>query len=266
MTSMKSQHDRWRVWDLCPDYGDLLYRRAIGDLPEMESSKAVARLVRSWVRGGDSILDVGCGAGHYLRSLLREISAPFSYTGVDATAHYIDLARKAWKEQENARFEIADIYALPFDDAEYDVVISCNLLLHLPSIKIPLQEIVRVSRRNALIRTLVGDRSFRIQEVRNPSRDEGLGDEDEFDEKGEPKNFNYYNIYARSYIEKLLSRMPSVMSYRIIPDRDYDVAQLSADLSQEAVDNTTRLVDGWQVNDYILQPWHFILINVTDKL
>jgi hypothetical protein len=31
---------RGRVWDREIDYGQLLYRRAIGELPEMESAKA----------------------------------------------------------------------------------------------------------------------------------------------------------------------------------------------------------------------------------
>ena len=95
--------ETWRVWDTEPGYGNLLYRRATGDLPEMESSKVVARLVKDWLRGGDAILDVGCGSGHYLRSLRRHISSDFSYTGVDATAAYIDLARQAWQGDARRR-------------------------------------------------------------------------------------------------------------------------------------------------------------------
>jgi ubiquinone/menaquinone biosynthesis C-methylase UbiE len=139
--------EAWRVWDSEAAYGELLYERAIGKQPEMESSKALARLMKTRVRSGDKILDVGCGAGHYLRSLKREIEVPFTYTGVDATAGYVELARKAWAGETAARFEVGDVFGLPFGDGEFDVVFSCNLLLHLPSITTPMREIVRVAKR-----------------------------------------------------------------------------------------------------------------------
>ncbi len=254
--------EKWRVWESMSDYGNVLYRRATGGIPEMECSKAAAQLMKEWIRPDDRVLDIGCGVGHYLRSLRRAITAPFSYTGVDATASYISLARKAWKKDSLTCFQVADAFALPFPDQDQDIVISCNLLLHLPSIDVPIAEMIRVCRRNLLIRTLVGDRSFRIQEVRNPST-RNLGGEEEFDGKGEPTSFSYYNIYAASYIESLLVKSPRVKGYRIVPDKDYDPGEFAtAQASQTAV-NKTRLIDGWQVNGYILLPWHFVLIELS---
>jgi len=34
--------ENWRIWDKDKEYGDLFFKRAIGELPEMESSKALA--------------------------------------------------------------------------------------------------------------------------------------------------------------------------------------------------------------------------------
>ena len=197
--------DKWRKpWldKLGEQYGDRLFSRAIGEAPEMESSKAVAARLRGVARPADQILDVGCGAGHYLRSLTRILPFTFQYTGVDATPRYVELARQAFASSPNAVFKTGDIYALPFADASYDLVMSNNLLLHLPSIQKPLQELCRVARRHVLVRTLVGERSFRIQEVR--------GSGDEFDENGEPHDFAYFNIYSKGYIEFLLGSIPFV--------------------------------------------------------
>ena len=219
----------------------------------MESSKAVAKISATWVENGDGILDVGCGAGHYLRSLKRLISCGFSYTGVDSCSLYIDLARQAFSGQANVSFEIGDIYQLPFLDSTFDIVISSNVFLHLPSIEKPLQELCRVARKYVLIRTLVGERSFRIQEVRS------LGDE--FDDAGMPRSFNYYNIYSQAYIEHLLRKVPHVERWEITPDNDFDPQRIVASAAEQpGSHNVTSMLGNWQVNGYILQPWAFIRI------
>jgi len=265
------QTKRWQQWGTPTDEtSSVYYKRATGELPEMESSKALASLVKEWVLPRDSILDVGCGAGHYLQSLRREIAEPFRYTGLDATRRHIELAREAWKGQSDTDFQQGDIYSLPFDDAEYDIVMCSNVLLHLPSVQVPLSELVRTARRRVIIRTLVGDRSFRIQEVRSSADDRTDAStasdakvDSEFDADGEPKSFSYYNIYSQSYIEGLVSRLPNTTSCTIFPDREFDVAKLEADLARYSSPNATHLMNGLQVNRYVLLPWHFVSIEVS---
>ena len=259
--------DKWRMWDDEPAYGELFLRRATGSEPEMESSKAVAKLIKNWVQQGDRILDVGCGAGHYLRSLRNQIAVPFHYSGVDATAHYVNLAKTAWANDGAADFQVGDAFARPVKDKSVDIAMCCNVFLHLPSIKQPLRELLRVARRRVMVRTLIGDRSFRIQDVYNPlthpTRFESAHDL-EFGDAGEPKAFHYYNIYSKVFIENLLRNEPGVKSVIVVPDRDFDPAKLSADAESRAdVPDITRMMNGWQVNGYILQPWHFIQIELN---
>ena len=54
----------------------------------MESAKATARKLKEVIRPDESILDVGCGVGHYLPSLKRLLDVPFRYTGIDSTECY----------------------------------------------------------------------------------------------------------------------------------------------------------------------------------
>lgn len=263
MTHATAVQEPWQIWEDDTAYGDIFYQRALGTLPEMESARAITQLLKGQVRSHDRLLDVGCGAGHYLRSLRQSLSVPFVYTGVDATLPYIRLARKAWQEDPAASFAVADAYALPFADQTFDLVMSCNLLLHLPSIVRPLQELVRVSRRYVVIRTLVGERSFRIQEVRGAEPVAPPEEQDEFDAAGEPRRYNYYNIYGRAYVEKVLARLPRLAGYRIVEDTWADAARLATDPALQGRANGTHYLAGWQVNGYILQPWHFVCIEVA---
>ena len=221
----------------------------------MDSAVAAADHVAALLGAGEHVLDVGAGAGHYLRSLKSRIREPFSYTGVDSTLGYVRLAAEAWRGEPRVRFVAGDIYALPFRDRAADVVLCCNVFLHLPSIAAPLRELVRVARRYVLVRTLVGDRGFRVQEI------EG----DEIAENGEPARYNWYNIYPRTYVERIVASHPRVRAVRIIEDRAFDPGRLEMAARHSNAANATRVVGDWQVNGYILQPWQFVLAELKES-
>ena len=252
---MRDVNERWKTWDNEKDYGQVLYKRAIGELPEMESSKAAAKILKDDIRDGDSVLDVGCGSGHYLRSYKREIRTPFSYTGFDATQNYIDLANKAFSGQKEASFEVGDIYDIGHEDRSFDIVVSNNVLLHLPSIKKPVEELCRVAKRSVIIRMLVGSRSFIIKE----SSVQG----DEFHDNGDPRFFNFYNIYSKEYISYLLSGIKRVQTFSISEDTQFDLKRIQGSVAEhKGAYDVTTVMGKWQVNEYILQPWAFVKINL----
>ena len=246
----------WNIWPKDVHYGDVLFKRAIGEYPEMESSKALAKLLKKRIKPRDRVLDVGCGAGHYLTSLKREIPTPFSYTGVDSTQNYIDLAKKAFEGQADVEFIQSDIFNLSMGDASFDIVTCNNVLLHLPSIQKPVAELLRVTRSTLVIRTLIGNRSFRIKDV------EVSGDE--FYPEGEPRQYHYYNIYSQAYFKHLLAGHPKVRGYEFIEDWDYDPAVIEqAGAEHEGMMDTTDVLGKWQRNGYILQPWTFLVVEVS---
>lgn len=249
-----SPRDRWaegRGWGE-DTYGEVLVKRASGELPEMESSKAVARRLAPRLEGGDHLLDAGCGAGHYLRSLRTVLSTRLRYTGMDLTWSYLAGARSVFGDDPETDFCNADLFSLPFRDRSFDVVMCNNVFLHLPSIEIPLVELCRVAKRLVFIRTLIGDRSMIVRDVR--------GSGDEFSAEGEPLSFNFHNIYSRAYIAHLVEKVPRVTNLAIGSDDDFDARAIET--SPEAR-NMTRVVGGMQVSGYLLQPWSFLEIDLN---
>lgn len=233
------------TWENQKEYGDLFYKRAIGELPEMECSKAVAKIIKGLIQENDIILDVGCGAGHYLTSLLKEVDVPFRYEGIDQTEYYIIKAREAFPEHP---FTVGDINNLRVPDQYAEIVMCHNVLLHLPSIELPIKELLRVSKKYILIRTLIGSHSFRIKQVEQP----------ELYENGEPIHFHYHNIYSEAYLAELLKGY----RYALTIDNNFDPMKLGGPENYvgKRPDNLTVSVAGYQINEYIIQPWRFILI------
>jgi ubiquinone/menaquinone biosynthesis C-methylase UbiE len=202
-------------------------------------------------------LDVGCGVGHYLRSLKNQIDVPFGYLGVDPTRNYIDRAKDVF-HGSSVDFAIMDIYDLQLRDNYADIVMCNNVLLHLPSIQIPIQELLRVSKKYVIIRTLIGENSFRIKQVEKPEI---------YNRNGEPLHYHYFNIYAESYIRNILTineLLSDCISFdvTITDDRDFDPKNFGGTenyLNEKPHDLTTML-NGYQLNNYVLEPWKFVII------
>lgn len=249
---MNTEKDNWRIWDDDKAYGERFFHRIKGELPEMESSKALAKILKKQIYKNYNILDVGCGCGHYLKSLLSEIEIPFNYTGVDATNYYIELAKKAWADFSSASFYTGDIFDLPFDDNSFDVVYCCNVFLHLPSIKKPLEELIRVSRKIVVVRSLFSERSFRIQDVHQKNDDSSYI---EFDEDGEPVSYHFYNIYSKNYVQSLI---PYKIQFN--EDNNYKTSAIIDEFKLFSTQDQSHIIDGKQVNGCIIQPWQFAQI------
>jgi SAM-dependent methyltransferase len=84
---------------------------------------AVEELVEP--RAGDRIVDLGCAAGavtHFLSEFGCDV------VGVDAEPRAIEKARSLFPQLE---FVLADVRALPFDDASFDKAVAADLVEHL---------------------------------------------------------------------------------------------------------------------------------------
>lgn len=82
---------------------------------------------------GQSILDVGCGTGTLAIAAKRHVGLTGKVYGIDASA---EMIARAGKKSRNSGIEVvfmnAVAEALPFPDAQFDVVLATVMLHHLP--------------------------------------------------------------------------------------------------------------------------------------
>jgi ubiquinone/menaquinone biosynthesis C-methylase UbiE len=82
---------------------------------------------------GESVLDVGCGTGTLAITAKRHVGPPGTVHGMDASPQMIARAgKKARKAGVEVVFKNAVAEALPFPDAQFDVVMTTVMLHHLP--------------------------------------------------------------------------------------------------------------------------------------
>ena len=95
------------------------------------ASRDAAFLV-AHLRPGMQLLDVGCGPGSITLGL-AEVVAPGRVVGIDIQSEMVEQARARAKALGIAtvRFEVADLYRLPFPDASFDAVFANGVLMHL---------------------------------------------------------------------------------------------------------------------------------------
>ncbi len=239
------------------------YNRAIGKSPEMEVSKALAKIVKKIIKKNYKVLDVGCGCGHYYRSLKREIKNNFFYTGVDPYKIFLDKAKLAWKDDRNVNFKKGNIFNLPIKTNEYDITVCNNVLLHLPSIEKPLRELIRVTKKKIILRTVVYDYSYKIQLVYNSKWWKGtkVHPVNEFDKLGNPNSFSYFNIHSFDYLRALIKKINDKLKIEFIKDNFFSKKNIQTSIKKEKRPLATRIIDKEQFSGCLMQPHYFVIIN-----
>ena len=105
----------------------------------------VARLGLGAVR---SVLDVGCGLGHWSRELARVLPQVTEITGVDPDSSWVKQARLTVDEGAAAKTTVVQGRGenLPFPDGQFDLVTCQTVLIHVPDVVAVLREMGRVVR------------------------------------------------------------------------------------------------------------------------
>jgi SAM-dependent methyltransferase len=93
------------------------------------------------LESGQSLLDLGCGAGG---AAVEASQRGLKVTGLDASGPLLEIARERLPE---ARFEQGDIQDLPFEDASFDGVLACNSIQFADDQRAVVREVRRVLRQ-----------------------------------------------------------------------------------------------------------------------
>lgn len=123
-----------------------------GDAAEVYEQCFVPALFGPWaahvadaarVASRDRVLDVGCGTGVLARAAADRVTAADQVTGLDRNEGMLAVARRLRPQID---WRQGDATALPFADANYDVVMSQFALMYFPDRIAALKEMVRVLR------------------------------------------------------------------------------------------------------------------------
>lgn len=128
-----------RQWALVSQ--QLADMRASGKLPHM--MQVLVDQLKSVSQSGTTVLETGCSSGYY-SEIFQLAGLNVQYSGSDYSQAFIDLAKQHYP---NLPFTVGDAAKLPYQDQEFDVVISGGVILHMLQYVQAIHEAARVSKR-----------------------------------------------------------------------------------------------------------------------
>jgi len=126
LTNLAQKYSRLEAWF----YDYVIAERALNlHIYLLKSGKMEDVLA---VKKERSLLDVGCGGGHFAIRL-KELYPHVQLTGIDLSPDQITRAmQRAQQKELSMTFEVADAQALPYPDASFDIVYSFGSAKHWP--------------------------------------------------------------------------------------------------------------------------------------
>jgi SAM-dependent methyltransferase len=114
-------------------------------LDKVDAASWISKYFEEHLQGARTILSVGCGPGVFLREM-AEIHPDTEFVGVDLSAERIHDAEARLHGVPNARVQIGDAQALPFESGSFDFVFCRFLMEYLPDKQRAVQEMLRICR------------------------------------------------------------------------------------------------------------------------
>ena len=233
----EDRNNDWEIWKKNSSI-ERSIKRVKKQLPEMEASKQVAKIIKKRYRKGYKILDFGCAAGHFYQSL-KKIDSKINYFGFDATKNYILFAKKHFKNEKNVKFDVQSLFSMSKRYInKFDIVFCSNVLHHLPSIDIPLKNLINASKKYCIIRTLVSHNTHLAR----------FYYDDSTNRKGELNNFQLQNTYSYGLIRKKIKKLGN---YKVkFEDDIFDGKKINKEYTKKEkkkYPGLTKFVNGIQI-------------------
>ncbi|HEX8004470.1 MAG TPA: methyltransferase domain-containing protein [Mycobacteriales bacterium] len=140
------------------------YLEAVAEMPEVKAlhDRATELLQPA---PGERVLEVGCGLGADARELARAVAPGGSVTAVDVSEAMLNAARDRHDASLAVTYERADVCALPYDDATFDVIRIERVLQHVPDVTGACREMARVLKPGGRLLALDTDWGSLVADV-----------------------------------------------------------------------------------------------------
>jgi SAM-dependent methyltransferase len=181
------------IWESSKGLRELCYRRALNIEPEMDAAKQAAEIILSLnLPTGCKILDVGCGAGHFIHSL-NKLKKEIKYYGMDYSPSFIEIGKKAYTKQgldPNLLFceSIDDLM-----DFNADLVLFLNVLSFNPDFRKPIFRAMETGAKYLIIRDNFATNTTVRWEL------------DGYLDEGKNHLMGYWNEYSRNEMKEFLN-------------------------------------------------------------
>lgn len=156
----------------CENYS-VGYDRAAADFFSQRRASTQAAFFLPQLRSGMRLLDGGCGPGT-ISIDLAEIVAPGEVIGVDVEPTQVEWARVSATTRcvSNIRFEVGNLYSLPFPDESFDAVFLHGVIEHLREPVRGLREVLRVLKPGGVLGSRHADFGGFLLEPTTPPLDQ----------------------------------------------------------------------------------------------
>ena len=106
-------------------------------------------LLKSLLRpaAGASLLDIGCGTGHFTRLFARDVRGLM--IGLDPNEQWLSYAKS--RAESGERYVAGRAEALPFPDRRFDYTVSVTALCFVDDQERAIRELIRVTRRRFVL-------------------------------------------------------------------------------------------------------------------
>jgi 2-polyprenyl-3-methyl-5-hydroxy-6-metoxy-1,4-benzoquinol methylase len=131
----------------------------------------------------NTVLDAGCGEGYSAREI-HQVQPESDVIGIDLSFSALEMVSN---QILNMPIAAADVTKLPFRDNQFDVVVSFEVLEHIPNPAIAVTEYMRVSR-DYLLLSVPNEPLFRLLRMARGDDILQLGNH--------PEHVNHWNLWT----------------------------------------------------------------------
>jgi 2-polyprenyl-3-methyl-5-hydroxy-6-metoxy-1,4-benzoquinol methylase len=140
---------------------------------------------------------------------------------------------------------------------KYDITFCCNVLLHLHNPKKAIKNLLKITKRVLIIRTLISEKNYIVKELNKYSKLKDL------DRNLNSVKFTYYNLFTKKQIKNWLVNKKRHIKLKTFPDCDFNVKNINQKKEFiKSFNQNTTVIDNKQMNGPITLPWHFIIFKI----